>query len=150
MSLIDDTLADSRALIAKSTASRRAVVIGASFIGLEVAASLRARGLEVHVLAPEARPMQRVLGPELGDLVRSLHVEHGVAFHLQDTAAAIDAKHVELKSGRKLDAEFVVAGVDVRPRLALFKQAGIEVDRGVIVDGYLGSKAHGVFAAGDI
>jgi apoptosis-inducing factor 3 len=144
------TLADCQGIIAAAKAAKRAVVLGASFIGLEVAASLRARGLEVHVVAPEARPMQRVLGPELGDLVRSLHVEHGVAFHLQDTAAAIEAKHVELKSGRKLEADLVVAGVGVRPRLALAEQAGIEVDRGVIVDGYLESKAPGVFAAGDI
>ncbi len=76
------TLADSRALIAAATAARRVVVIGASFIGLEVAASLRARGLEVRVVAPEARPMETIFGPEVGDLVRQVHKEHGVAFHL--------------------------------------------------------------------
>ena len=74
------TLADSRALIASATTARRAVVIGASFIGLEVAASLRKRGLEVHVVAPETRPMENVLGQEVGDLVRRVHEEHAVAF----------------------------------------------------------------------
>ena len=93
------TLADSRALIAKATASRRAVIIGASFIGLEVAASLRTRGLEVYVVAPEARPMEAVFGPEVGDLVRRVHEEHGVAFRLATTPAAIDGRASRCTAG---------------------------------------------------
>jgi NADPH-dependent 2,4-dienoyl-CoA reductase/sulfur reductase-like enzyme/nitrite reductase/ring-hydroxylating ferredoxin subunit len=144
------TLADSRALIAAATAARRTVVIGASFIGLEVAASLRARGLEVHVVAPETQPMERVLGREVGDLVRKVHEEHGVVFHLGTTPASFERDRVTLQSGEHLEADFVVVGVGVRPETVLAEQAGIAVDRGVEVDAYLETSVPGIWAAGDI
>ena len=144
------SLADCQALIEYAKSARRVVVIGASFIGLEVTAALRARELEVHVVAPEKRPMERILGPQMGDFVRSLHEEHGVHFHLEETVTAIDGKRVKLKGGDTLDADLVVVGIGVRPRLELAEKAGLKTERGVVVDQYLQTSEPDIYAAGDI
>jgi NADPH-dependent 2,4-dienoyl-CoA reductase/sulfur reductase-like enzyme len=144
------TLADSRALVAKALVAKRAVVIGASFIGLEVAASLRARNIDVQVVGTETTLMEKVLGPEVGNYLRSLHENHGVTFHLGTTATAIDDDAVTLKSGERLPADLVVIGVGVRPTISLAQRAGLAMDRGVTVNEYLETSAPGIFAAGDI
>jgi NADPH-dependent 2,4-dienoyl-CoA reductase/sulfur reductase-like enzyme/nitrite reductase/ring-hydroxylating ferredoxin subunit len=144
------TLADSRALVAKALISKQAVVIGASFIGLEVAASLRARNVDVHVVGLETCPMEKILGAEVGNFIRKLHEEHGVTFHLGTTATSIDKRSVTLQSGENIPADLVVIGVGVRPAIALAEQAGLAVDRGVTVDEYLETSVPGIFAAGDI
>jgi NADPH-dependent 2,4-dienoyl-CoA reductase/sulfur reductase-like enzyme/nitrite reductase/ring-hydroxylating ferredoxin subunit len=144
------SLADCRAIIGSADGAGRAIVIGASFIGLEAAAALRARDIEIHVVAPEQRPMERILGPDMGDFVRALHEEHGVIFHLGDTVVAIDGKRATLKSGGVLEADLVVVGVGVRPRLALAEQAGLALDRGVVVNACLETSVPGIYAAGDI
>jgi NADPH-dependent 2,4-dienoyl-CoA reductase/sulfur reductase-like enzyme/nitrite reductase/ring-hydroxylating ferredoxin subunit len=144
------SLADCQAIIEDANSARRVLVIGASFIGLEVAAALRARKLEVHVVAPDKRPMERILGPDMGRFIRTLHEEHGVVFHLEDKATAIDGITVTLESGGTIEADFVVVGIGVRPRLELAQKGGLKLDRGVVVDQYLETSAPGVYAAGDI
>ena len=144
------TFADSRALLAKAKASEHAVVIGASFIGLEVAAALRAHDVEVHVVAPEEVPMERILGAEAGKVFRTLHEQHGVIFHLGAAAASFQERTVTLKSGERLRADLVVVGVGVRPAISLAEEAGLAIDRGVTVNEYLETSVPGIFAAGNI
>jgi len=144
------TFADSRAIVAKAKSAKSVVVAGASFIGLEVAASLRARGIAVHVVAPESQPLERVMGPEVGRFVRLLHEERGVVFHLGRTVKRIDGRTITLSDATSLDADFMVLGVGVRPSIDLAERAGLTIDRGIAVNEYLETSAHGVFAAGDV
>lgn len=144
------SLADCQAIIEAAKSARRAVVIGASFIGLEVAAALRHRELAVHVVAPDKVPMERVLGRDMGSFIRRLHEEHGVVFHLENKVRAIDGKAIRLETGETIDADLVIAGIGVRPRLELAERAGLKLDRGVVVDQFLETSRPGVYAAGDI
>jgi NADPH-dependent 2,4-dienoyl-CoA reductase/sulfur reductase-like enzyme/nitrite reductase/ring-hydroxylating ferredoxin subunit len=141
---------DSEAIIDASTKSKRALVMGASFIGLEVAASLRERKVEVCVVAPEAVPLEKVLGAELGGYVRSLHEEHGVQFKLGRTAKQVEEHRVLLDNGEYVDANLVVIGVGVKPVVDLAEKAGLRVDKGVVVDEFLETSTPDIFAAGDI
>jgi hypothetical protein len=114
------------------------------------AASLRARNIEVHVVGPETIPMEKILGPEVGNFIRTLHEEHGVRFHLDTTATSIDARSATLKNGENLTADLVVVGIGVRPATSLAAQAGLAIDRGVTVDEHLETSVPRIFAADDI
>jgi len=144
------TWSDARALFKSIETAKRVVVVGASFIGLEVAASLRSRGVEVHVVAVTNQPFERTLGAELGGFFRALHESHGVIFHLGRTVTRFDKNKASLDDGTKLEADFLVLGVGVRPAVTLAEQAGLKMDRGVVVNEYLETSARGIFAAGDI
>ncbi|MDX1396165.1 MAG: FAD-dependent oxidoreductase [Gemmatimonadota bacterium] len=144
------SLADCRALIAGLEGAERAVVIGSSFIGMEGAASLRARELEVTVVSLEAVPFERTLGPAIGERLRALHEEHGVAFRPERRVQRIDDEGVTLDDGSVLPADIVLVGVGARPDVDLAERAGLDVDDGVVVDRYLRTSADAVWAAGDI
>jgi NADPH-dependent 2,4-dienoyl-CoA reductase/sulfur reductase-like enzyme/nitrite reductase/ring-hydroxylating ferredoxin subunit len=144
------TFADARAIVSKAKSAKRAAVVGASFIGLEVAASLRTLGLAVDVIAPDKQPLERVMGSEVGIMIRGLHESHGVVFHLGETVQKVDGSKLLLTGGATLEADFMVLGVGVHPSLTLAEQAGLAIDRGIVVNEYLETGAPGVFAAGDV
>ena len=144
------TFADGRAILERAQGATRVTVIGASFIGLEVAASLRTRGIQVDVVAPDHVPLERVMGPDIGRFVQKMHEAHGVVFHLGETVTSIDGQTVHLSGGSALHADFVVAGIGVRPLTALAEAAHLTVDNGIIVDQFLQTSAAGIFAAGDL
>jgi apoptosis-inducing factor 3 len=144
------TLSDSRRIIEKAKNAKRAVVIGASFIGLDVAASLRERKVEIAVVGKHSQPLERILGRELSNLIRETHEAHGVKFYLGRTPAAIQDRQVQLDDRTILDGDLVVVGIGVRPNTALAEKAGIATDDGVLVNEYLETSVPGVFAAGDI
>jgi apoptosis-inducing factor 3 len=143
------TFADSKAIVAAAAQAKRAVVVGAGFIGLEAAASLRERGVGVAVvdLFP---PFEKVLGAEVGKFVKGLHEKHGVVFQIGENVASISKNAVALKSGIELPADLVVVGIGVRPATALAESAGLRIDRGIPVDERLETSAKGIFAAGDV
>ena len=149
------TLDDSRQIIAAAQAGARAVVVGASFIGLEVAASLRARQVEVHVVAPDEVPLGRVMGAELGRYLQKVHEEHGVKFHLGRKPRAIEpagggALLVQLDDDSRVECDFAVVGIGVRPAVSLAEKAGLAVDNGIVVDRELRTSDAHIFAAGDL
>lgn len=144
------SFADSRAIVERAKTARSAVVLGSGFIGLETAAALRARGLGVHVVSRDARPLESVLGPDLGDFIRALHESHGATFHMGASLASIGASSVTLDNGADLAADLVIIGAGVRPRIALAEAAGLAVDHGILVDERLKTGVSGIYAAGDV
>jgi NADPH-dependent 2,4-dienoyl-CoA reductase/sulfur reductase-like enzyme len=144
------SFADSRAIVDLAGNGKRAVVVGGSFIGLEVAASLRTRGVAVDVVARDHLPLEHVMGAELGRFIQSIHETHGVVFHLGQTVTSLAGRKVSLSGGSTLDADFVVIGVGVKPSTAVAEKAGIAIDRGIAVNEFLETNVPGIFAAGDV
>ena len=145
---------DSDALRARLDAGGSVVVVGAGWIGAEVAASARQRGLDVSVLDPLGVPLERVLGPEVGGVYHDIHADHGVRMLMGTGVEAFEGdgrvERVRTSDGRVLDCDFVVVGVGVEPRTRLADEAGLKVRDGVTVDAHLRTSAEGVFAAGDV
>ncbi len=148
------TVADADALHEQLGPDRRVVVVGAGWIGCEVAASARQLGAHVTVVEPMSVPLERVLGPELGGFYRDVHVEHGVEFVLGSGVTEIDgdgrAQRVRMGDGSELACDLVVAGIGVKPRVGLAKHADLEVENGILVDEHLRTSAPQIFAAGDV
>jgi 3-phenylpropionate/trans-cinnamate dioxygenase ferredoxin reductase subunit len=145
---------DSDALRERLERGGAVVVVGAGWIGAEVAASARQRGLEVTVLDPVGVPLERVLGAEVGAIYRDIHTDHGTEMLMGTGVEAFEGdkavERVRTSDGRELECDFVVVGVGVEPRTQLATQAGLAVDNGISVDKHLQTSVPGVFAAGDV
>jgi NADPH-dependent 2,4-dienoyl-CoA reductase/sulfur reductase-like enzyme/nitrite reductase/ring-hydroxylating ferredoxin subunit len=144
------SLADARALVAAAQPGARVAILGSSFIGLEAAASFRARGLEVAIVSPDSVPFEKAFGRDVGLFFQALHAREGVTFHLGRTAGGFDDGTLRLDDGREIAADFVLAGIGVRPRTALAAAAGLAVSSGIEVDAFLEASLAGVYAAGDV
>ena len=148
------TVGDSDVLRERLGRGGTAVVVGAGWIGAEVAASARQRGLEVTLIAPGQVPLERVLGRELGEVYRDIHAEHGVRMLMATGVAAFEGdgavERVRTSDGRLLDCDFVVVGIGAQPRTGLAARAGLAIGDGILVDDRLQTSAPGVFAAGDV
>ncbi|HEX5237255.1 MAG TPA: FAD-dependent oxidoreductase [Sphingomicrobium sp.] len=141
---------DAQAIGQHARAGARAVIIGASFIGLEAAAALRHRGVEVDIVSVEEVPLEHVFGKEIGRDLQTVHERNGVRFHLSSVVAGFNGRAVELGGDEEVPADFVLVAIGVRPRTKLAEAAGAKVDNGVLVDEHMESSLAGIYAAGDI
>ena len=148
------TVQDADRIRAEMIAGRRAVVVGMGFIGSEVAASLRQKGLDVVVIAPSKTPLFRVLGEDVGQTIARLHRDHGVRMIFEDTVAAFEGTRrvgcVVTKAGLRLECDFAVVGIGIEPAVEALADSGIQVDNGVVVDEYCQTNVSGIYAAGDV
>jgi 3-phenylpropionate/trans-cinnamate dioxygenase ferredoxin reductase subunit len=148
------TVEDANRIRAEMTPGRRAVVVGMGFIGSEVAASLRQKGLDVVAIDPSKTPLFRVLGDAVGQTIADLHRAHGVRTIFEDTAAAFEGtrrvQRVVTKGGLRLECDFVVVGIGIEPAVDMLEDSGIHLDNGVVVDEYCRTNVSGIYAAGDV
>ena len=144
------SVSDSRRLADQARPGARAVIVGASFIALEAAAALRHRRVEVDVISVEEIPFEHVFGTDVGRQLQALHERNGVRFHMSSVVGAFNGDAVELKSGERISADFVLVAIGVRPCTALAERAGVAVQNGVVVDAFLETSVPGIYAAGDI
>jgi 3-phenylpropionate/trans-cinnamate dioxygenase ferredoxin reductase subunit len=148
------TVQDADRIRAETIAGRRVVVVGMGFIGSEVAASLRQKDLDVVAIEPSKTPLARVLGEDVGQRLADLHEGHGVRTVFEDTVVAFEGtsrvEWVLTKGGRRLECDFVVAGIGIEPVVDLLDGSGVQVDNGVVVDEYCQTSVSGVYAAGDV
>jgi 3-phenylpropionate/trans-cinnamate dioxygenase ferredoxin reductase subunit len=148
------TIEDADRIRATSRSGNRAVLVGMGFIGSEVAASLRHRGVEVVVIEPFKAPLYRVLGEEIGRVFAALHRENGVQLFFEESVTAFEGtgrvQRVMTSDGRLIECDFVVTGVGVEPVTDLLVDSGVKIDNGIVVDEYCQTNVEGIYAAGDV
>lgn len=148
------TVDDADRIRARSRSGSRAVLVGMGFIGSEVAASLRHRGVEVTVIEPFKTPLYRVLGEQIGRVFEALHRENGVRMFFEESVTAFEGtghvQRVMTSAGRRIECDFVVVGVGIEPVTDLMVDSGVKIDNGIVVDEYCQTNVEGIYAAGDV